>query len=281
MPIFSQERGCDLDWSAANQGTGSMPTGSGWGLGTGLVMEWMMGLATGLVIGLLVISLCAPPVIAHDLWLAREGHDLIIQYGHVGASHTGAGSIEYLPDQILRVDCFEAEGTALPVETNQEYPVRIRGLCAVTCVLFSTGYWTRTPFGTKNLPKDEVKSPLESWRSLEAVKRIDSWTDNLAQPLTYYLELTPREDPLVLDKGEKIRLLVTLRGEPVQGAAVSYAGKLRGESDRKGQINIKLKQSGLQFIQASFTEPATGEAALKTDKIVRTATLVFELNADD
>ena len=85
------------------------------------------------------------------------------------------------------------------------------------------------------------------------------------------------EDPLALKEGDKARLLVTLRGEPLAGAVVAYDGRERGLSDAKGRINIRLKHGGLQFSQAGFTEPGDG---LKCDEIVHAATLVFTIPDD-
>jgi nickel transport protein len=57
---------------------------------------------------------------------------------------------------------------------------------------------------------------------------------------------------------------------------VSYGGKTRGQSDSDGRVNIRLKQGGLQLIQASFTEAGDGK---KADELVHSTTLVFELGA--
>ena len=232
------------------------------------------------VAGLLAVLalLTAAPACPHELWLDRDGDVLVLRYGHTGSVHEGAGVLDYPVAHVRRVECFRPDGEpAAVVVDSTASPIRILGSCAVTCVLFSSGHWSQTPFGTKNLPKDEAKAPTRSWLSLEGVKRLDTWSSALAAPLTDDLELTPVEDPLVLARGEKVRLLVTLRGEPLADAVVAYDGRERGVSDRKGRINIRLKHGGLQFIQAGFTEPGDG---LKCDEVVHTATLVFEIPDD-
>jgi nickel transport protein len=222
----------------------------------------------------LAICLLGSPTWAHELWLAREGGAVVLRYGHTGAVHEGAGQLEYAVESVLRVDCFTESGVAVEPVVLKDYPVRIQSDCAVICVLTSSGYWSQTPFGTENLPKDEATAPQRSWRSLESVKRIDNWSAALAKPLTQDLELVVTENPLVLEKGDKVRLRVTLRGVPLVAATVSYDGKERGVTDRQGHINIRLRRTGMQFIQAGFTETGDG---VKCDEVIHTATLVFDL----
>jgi nickel transport protein len=212
--------------------------------------------------------------VAHELWLAAEGDQLVLRYGHTGAVHTGEADLPYPRSHVLRVDCVDDQGEPIPAEVSPEVPLRISGACAATCVLFSSGYWSETPFGTRNLPADEAKAPLRSWQSLESVKRLDAWSPALAVPVTADLELTPLEDPFALSVGDKARLLVTLAGEAVAGAIVSYDGKERGQTDRHGRINIRLRRGGRQFLQAGLTVPGDGTHC---DEVIHVATLVFEL----
>lgn len=212
--------------------------------------------------------------LAHEIWLEWQGKDLVLLYGHGGAGHAGAERIEYAVEEVTEVLCFDVSGVAVEPEVERVYPVRIDAECAVTCVLTSSGYWSKTPFGTKRLPKDEAKSPLRSWLSFEGVKRIDAWNAELARPLTAHLELVPLNDPLSLEEGDKLRLLVCLEGRPVEGVVVAYDGKPRGRTGEDGKINIRIRRGGLQMIQASHTVPVTSE---KADEVIHAATLNFEV----
>lgn len=116
--------------------------------------------------------------------------------------------------------------------------------------------------------------PIKSWLSYESVKRIDGWDAKLARPLTQGLEITPLDDPLRLHEGEKVRLVVTFEGRPIEGAAVAYDGKPRGATGADGRINIRIRHAGFQIIQASLTLPS---AAPEADEVVHTANLNFEL----
>lgn len=214
----------------------------------------------------------------HEMWLEREGEILTLRYGHTGRTHGEAELKKYSPEDIVRVECFDAAGDTTACSVDLEYPVRITGTSAVTYVLTSSGYWTKTPFGTKRLPRDEAKSPLESWLSYESVKRIDEWGEGLRDPVTDDLEITALENPLDLKEGKKARLLVTLYGKPVAGVPVAYEGKPRGATDSRGRVNVRIKHGGLQLIQASHPEPADG---VKADEIVRATTLVFEVEDEE
>lgn len=212
---------------------------------------------------------------AHDLWIERTPEGNTLFYGHKHSEHGGDTIIEYLPRLVVRTDCFDSTGERIDAEIIDSYPVRISGDCAVTFVLTSSGYWTKTPYTTKNCPKTEVREPLASWLSYESVKRIDRWTALLAKPLTQDIEIVPSNNPFELGPGDKLRLVVTLEGKPVSGAVVAYDGKIRGQTGIDGRINVKIRHRGFQTVQATLRIPvSSGE----TDEIVHTANLNFEIN---
>ncbi|OVE78093.1 hypothetical protein BVX98_01390 [bacterium F11] len=213
-------------------------------------------------------------LLGHSLWLEKQEETLVLRYGHNPNTHAGEKQIVYSPDQIVRADCFKRTGEQIPFEKKAQYPFEMDNPCQAAVILTSSGYWSKTPFGLKALPKDEAISPLESWLSYEGVKRMDAWDARLAKPLSMDLEITPTNNPLVLKKGKKVRLLVTFKGIPVANVPVAYDGKTRGATDKNGHVNIRLKHGGLQLIETSTTEPGDKK---KADKIIRSATLVFEI----
>jgi nickel transport protein len=221
----------------------------------------------------LLCLVLAGSISCHEIWLERDGETLTLLSGHTGTTHGGAEIREYSPDEVLHIQCFDTSGNAVPAAVDSAYPVRITGDAAVTYVVMSSGYWTRTPFGIKRLPKNEAGSPITSWLSYESVKRIDGWGDALQGPVTDDLEITAVRNPLALKEGKKARLLVTLGGKPLADVPVAYDGEPRGVSDSRGRVNIRIKHGGLQLIQASYSEPAD---SVKTDEIVHSTTLVFE-----
>jgi nickel transport protein len=211
---------------------------------------------------------------AHDLWLERDPEGLWLRYGHLPSGHDGPSLIDYAPEIIQRIACHDAQGHPVSCTPEVTSPLRIDCACAATYVLTSSGYWTKTPYGTQNVPKTEAETPIRSWLSYEGVKRLDAWTDALNKPLTQDLELVPLENPLVKRPGEKLKLLVARGGLPVAGAIVTYDDQPRGQTGQDGRINVRLKHEGFQSLQASLTVPGDGALA---DDVVHTTTLNFEL----
>ncbi len=223
----------------------------------------------------LVAVLGASPAYGHDLWLQREDQDFVLYYGHRYSHHEGPETIEYRPDMVRRASCFDTVGVETRLVLPEAYPLRFRCAgAAVVYVFTSSGYWTKTPYGTLNVPKTQAKQPIHSWLSYEGVKRIDAWAQRLAQPLTEDLELVPLHNPLAVGKGDKLRLQVTLEGEPVVGAIVSYDGKPRGVTGKDGQISVRLRHWGYQLIQASLTRSVDSK---ETDQLILTTNLNFDI----
>jgi nickel transport protein len=226
------------------------------------------------LLAVLVIGVGAGTAQAHDLWLERQDGGFGLYYGHKYSDHGGATFVEYQVEWVREALCFDAAGTRIPFQSEEVYPYRMRGECAVAHVSISSGYWTKTPYGTQNVGKDEARMPVKSWLSHDSVKRIDHWTESLAKPLAGGLELTPLEDPLRLRKGKKLRLRVTFDGTPVEDADVAYDGKPRGRPGPDGVINIRLRHGGFQVIQASLIRSIASE---KADEVIYSANLNFEL----
>jgi nickel transport protein len=210
----------------------------------------------------------------HDLWIERNGplHSLI--YGHERSGHEGSKRLEYKPESVQQARCFDTTGQEIRVDPGKQYPVTLKGDCAVSWFLLSSGYWSKTPYGTKNLPKNEAGAVMDSWRSVEAIKRLDRWGAALARPMTQALELVPTNNPLSLKTGDKLRLHAFYQGKPAANVTVAYFGKPRGVSGADGAVNIRLSEAGFQLIQASLETPLDDG---KADKTIHSSTLQFEL----
>lgn len=215
--------------------------------------------------------------LAHDLWVepAAGGYQLL--YGHhPRVSHAGARQIAYAPDIVKSVVCLDPAGGRRPATVRDRSPIKVEGDCAILYVLTSSGYWTKTTAGTKNLKKTEAATPLGSWQSFESVKHIAQWGSGAAKPLGTPLEIIPAENPLTLKDRDKLGVRVLANGKPVAGAVVSYDGKPRGETGSDGTVNIRIKHGGLQLIQAATRTPHIGPEA---DEVVHTTALTFALGA--
>jgi nickel transport protein len=207
---------------------------------------------------------------AHDLWIEKEANAYTIYQGHRHSAHEGAEVVPYEAGAVKSALCSNGSGNAKALMLGKAYPVRFAGDCAVLLASFSSGYWTKTAWETKNAPKTGVSGVIKSWYSEESVKYIERWTD--AVPLGSGLEITPTVNPLLLASGDKLTVLVTDGGKPVAGVPVAYAGDTRGATGADGKVSIRLRQPGLQLIETSMETPLTDG---KADTAIRTATLQF------
>lgn len=224
---------------------------------------------------MLACLLAAPgSALAHDLWIERDGPLFTLAYGHERSAHEGAKTLEYAPESVRQAACFNAAGRQIDAELRRGYPATLKGDCAASWFFVSSGYWSKTPYGTKNVAKDQAGAVIESWLSLETVKRIDRWGPGLGHALRRELELVPLENPLALKAGDKLRLAVWFQGRPAAGVSVAYFGKPRGVTDAEGRINIRLQHPGFQLLQASLERPLDDG---KADKAVHAAGLQFDL----
>lgn len=212
-------------------------------------------------------------VAAHDLWLENAGTTHMLWQGHRHATHAGDEKVEYSPHWVEGADCLGREGwQSLPVGLS--YPVSVVGDCAVLRVSLASGYWTKTAWGTKNVPKTGLTGVIRSWHAVESIKRILRWTPLAAKPQGRGLELTALRDPALLAIGDKLRLFVTLDGKALPGVPVAYGDDVRGVTDAGGQIAIRIRRPGVQHISTSIELPLQDD---KADIAIRSASLQFEI----
>lgn len=222
----------------------------------------------------LLLALIPALSFGHDLWIDRSGSLHSLSYGHERSGHEGVKRLEYKPETVQQAQCLDIGGQEVRTEQGKQYPVTLKGDCAASWFLLSSGYWSKTPYGTKNLPKTEAGAVMDSWRSVESIKRMDRWGAALARPMTQALELVPNDNPLILKTGDKLRLRAFYQGRPAANVTVAYFGKPRGISGTDGAVNIRLSEPGFQLIQASLETPLDDG---KADKTIHSSALQFEL----
>lgn len=219
---------------------------------------------------LLLCLLGAAPALAHDLWLETEQEALVLYQGHRHSSHAGSDLEPYDPALLQSARCLAAPARIL----SRAYPLRFSGDCPRLQLNLSSGYWTKTPWETRNAPKTGLSGVLKSWRSEERLTRLGRWDKEAAQLLGEGLEILPATDPFSLKPGEKLLLRVFDNGKPAAGVAVAYGDTPRGSTGPDGSINLRLRHGGLQLISASRETPLVDG---KADVLLRTSTLQFEL----
>jgi len=214
----------------------------------------------------------ALPAHAHDLWFEKEGDARVLLQGHRHSTHEGAELVPYEAATVKALTCVDASGKARPLAPGKTAPVKVSGDCAVLHATFSSGYWTKTAWETKNTPKTGISGVIKSWYSEESVKYVQRWTDDV--PLGAGLEVTPTVNPLTLSSGDKLTVLVTDNGKPVAGVPVAYGGDTRGATGPDGKVSIRLRHPGMQLIETRMETPLTDG---KADTAIRTASLQFEV----
>lgn len=211
---------------------------------------------------------------AHDLWLEKEAGGYVLFQGHRHASHAGAKNVPYKPSAVTSATCLNTDGVSTSITPWKAHPVKFPGECAALLVSFSTGYWTKTPWETKNVPKTGITGVLKSWLSEHSVKRIDRWMSGSAKPISSGLEIVPLSDPGKVVIGDTLVVLVTDNKTPKAGVPVSYLGSTRGTTGDDGKFAIQIRRRGFQLISASIEAPLNDG---KADIAIRSTALQFEV----
>ncbi len=223
---------------------------------------------------LIALALAAAPSLAtaHDLWLEREGAGFTLRYGHRGG--------ELLPieqPKVKAVRCLEgaAARDLLPGATFSAKEARFTGRCDAASAWFDGGFWSLTPDGEVNRPKNQVAQAVKAWASRQFAKWVDARSTAAASAvLGDELELVAMSDLSRAREGTKVTLRVLSGGKPVAGAVVAIDHKPLGETDSAGEVRVKLRTSAVETISATLRRKvATPEA----DAVVLEASLTFEV----
>lgn len=222
----------------------------------------------------MLFLLATTPGHAHDLWLEKSGKQFTLYQGHRHSTHAGTETMAYGRQFVAAATCFDVRGGQRPLAAAGSAPWTASGECAALQLEMSSGYWSKTPWETRNVPKSEVEGAIRSWLSKESLKRIEQWAAPFSQPLGAGLEIVPTSDPFALKPDDKLVVRVLRDGKPVVGAPVAYHGDTRGETDPDGRIAIRLRHGGVQLISTSVELPLRDG---KADVESIAATLQFEL----
>lgn len=216
------------------------------------------------VLALVLVATAVSVARAHELWLepAEGGRALLLHWGHAphAGGHGGEASLPYDPGAVVDVVVFGADGQVFESEadTGSAWPVQIGAADGLVAVRFDGGTWTRTVRGTRAGGPDRHPEGLESWSSWASIKRLHAWNAAFAAPVLAGIEITPATDPFALRADDKLDVRVTIGGAPVEGAVVSYQGKPRGSSGPDGVVRLRLRETGIQRITATYEEQRSG-----------------------
>ena len=222
------------------------------------------------ITAVLWLALVSLPALAHDLWIEKEGPEYVLRYGHRGGAVLliEAAKLKH----ILCVNEDDQKVDVLSKAVIEQKAVRIKDRCKCLSVFYYNGYYSLTPDGEKNLPKNQVNDAVKSWESKEFIKFIETGSGDVTFGDEF--EITVGGDIRTLHTGDKITVRVLYQGAPAAGATIACHGHVIGETDSKGEARVRLRQGGLQFVAATLKRPLNIPEA---DSLALTAGLLFEV----
>lgn len=214
--------------------------------------------------------------VAHGAWIAERWGKLAIIYGH------GAGDDPYDPAKITRVEAFDAHGAKIAAEilpAENHALIAPAGEAAVIVMEFDNGFWSKAADGSwHNKPKNAVPGATEAGHYIKNNVTLLHVHDALPALPTQPLQIMPLANPTVLKSGDKLKLRVLFEGAPLADADVTpdyvnQSGTVAGKTDANGEIEIALRNDGLNVLSVSHSVPLANDPA--ADEIGYTATLSF------
>jgi nickel transport protein len=229
-----------------------------------------------MLVRLTVFLLLAAPAAtrAHDLWIEPGPGGLVLRHGHRGGELLAIDAVK-----VKAIRCAGHGGTEPPRDVRPEAAfdgreVVVRARCAAVSAFLDAGYFSLTPDGEVNLPRDRAPDAVKSWRSRQFAKWVDARAPGAAAPLGDALEIVPAGDLSRARRGEKATFRVLLEGKPVAGAVVTIDHRPLGETDHAGEIRVKVRAREIECVSASLRRPLRSAQA---DADVLEASLAFEV----
>jgi uncharacterized GH25 family protein len=225
------------------------------------------------LLALSVAALLAPVAArAHDLWVERAGELFVIRHGHRGGDLLAVDAAK-----VAAIRCADGAGAprdVRPAATFSPTEVKVAARGRAISVAYDGGFYSLTPDGEVNLPRNRAVNVVKAWESRQFAKWVDARSPVAAEPLGDELEIVPVTDLSARRAGDKVTLKVLFRGQPVPGAVLAVGHRPIGETDHSGEVRIRLHAAGVESVSASVRRPlATPEA----DALVLEASLTFEV----
>ena len=209
---------------------------------------------------------------AHDLWLEPQGDSLVLRYGHRGGE-----VLDLDASKVKGIRCKRGESPAKDVRASSvtaPKELRTPSGCDIASAFLDGGFWSLTPDGEKNLPKDKVPDAVRSWQSKQYAKWIDVRSPAAGAPLGDELEIVPVGDLSKVHQGDKATFRVLWQGKPVTGAILAIDHKPLGETDAAGECRVKVRAPDVESVSVTLKRPlGTPEA----DTLTAEASLTFRV----
>lgn len=212
---------------------------------------------------------------AHDFWIEHKGKDFVLIYGH------GTQREEFDLTKVKDVKAFDQQGKVVKVEREKREKGKGLSLrpveqASLLVVEIDDGYWSKTIYGWKNLPKRKASRVVEAIRSMSYSKALLSWNDFVQKPSgDMKLDIIPLKNPFELKTGDSLPIKVLFQGTPLPGVTVegSEHEKLAA-TDKDGVANVQLSKS-YQVVKVAHKERLKDNP--DADYFNVTTTLSFEV----
>ncbi len=209
---------------------------------------------------------------AHDLWLEPQGENLVLRYGH-----RGGDLLDLDGSRVRTLLCRKGGAGATDVRgaaRTGPRELRTASRCDVASAFLDGGFWSLTPDGEKNLPRNQVPDAVRSWQSRQWAKWVDVRSASAGVPLGEEFEIVPVGDLSRIRPGDKATFRVLWQGRPVTGAVLAVDHRPLGETDAAGECRVKVRAADVESVTATLKRPlGTPEA----DTLVAEASLTFEV----
>jgi len=221
----------------------------------------------------LFLFLPAKGVLAHDFFIEPKGDEFLVVFGH------GKQREEFDVSKVKQIKALDPQGTEIPVQRIKKesgLSLKLNSRPAVITVAIDNGYWSKTIYGWKELPKRKASRVVEAIRSFFYSKMILSWNEVLQTPFNDAgLDIVLLKNPFEPKPGNSLMLKVFLRGQPLPGADIIGSDhSLLGKTDKDGIGKIPLLRSQ-NLLTVEYKERLKDD--LDADVLSLTATLTFEV----
>ncbi len=225
------------------------------------------------IVSAAVLLAISPGAFAHEFMIEPKGLDQVIAFGH------GSQRVAFDVSKVKQVRAIDAQGQEVSVRTekmDKGLALKTDGAAAAFMVEIDNGYWSKTIYGWKELPKRKADRVVESIRSLFYSKAILSWNASVqAASSGARLDIVPRNNPVEARAGETVTLTILLDGKPLPNVQVNGGDHAKlGATNGEGAISFPVKK-GVNLLSVEHKERIQGDP--DADVLNLNATLSFEV----
>jgi uncharacterized GH25 family protein len=222
---------------------------------------------------ILLLTLLPCTLSAHDFWIEKKGSDFAIVFGH------GTQRLEFDSSKVKTVKAFDLQGREIGVTREKKGTgilLKAEGLPSLFFVEIDDGYWSKTIYGWKNLPKRKATRVVESIRSFYYSKALLSWGEAAEKPVVdAKLDILLLENPFELKTGNLLPIRVLYQGKPISGLEIEAGDHQKiATTDKEGNARLKLSK-GHQVLSVNYKQTIKNDP--DADSLSLTSTLTFEV----